>query len=107
MSQSITVSLFLFLEKHQDLSFEWLEEAFGFSCANYDEDLCEMGGSDPWNLVSLGKLFKPMSWSEHWADQALVEAKLRRIEKCRRALLILWDDYQPRKFKRKKPKDLS
>jgi hypothetical protein len=105
MSESITVSLFLFLEKHPDLSYEWLEDAFGYSCENYDEDLCEMGGSESWNLVSLSKVFKPMSWSQHWVDQALVEARARHIEKCRRALLVLWNDYQPRKFKRKKPED--
>lgn len=105
MEKTITVSVFLFLERHPDLSYEWLEEAFGFSCLNYNEDMCEMGGSDPWNLVSLSRTFRSMSWSEHWEKEALAQANEEGIEKCRRALLVPWGDYQPRKLKKKKPKD--
>ena len=105
MSDRITLSIFLFLEKHHELSFKWLEEAFGFSCRSYDEDKCEMGGSDSWSLIPLGSALRPMSWSEHWADQALLRAKELGIEQCRRALLVPWDKYEPRGFKRKKPRD--
>ena len=105
MSHRITLSVFLFLDKHPDLSFEWLEDAFGFSGLNYDQDMCEMGGSNAWNRSSLASAFKPMSWSEHWADKALAQAGELGIEKCRRALLVPWHKYEPRKLKRNRPED--
>ncbi len=108
MSTNVHLSIFLFLEKlekHPDLSYDWLEEASGFSCLNYDEDMCEMGGSDPWNLMPLAKAFTPMSWSEHWSAMAVKQARELGITKCRRALIVQWDDYQPKKLKRKRPGD--
>ena len=108
MAIDSTISLFLFLEgkkTHRNLSYKWLEESFGFSCLNYDEDCCEVGGSNPWNLILLSSAFKPMSHSEHWAEQAIRDANKLGIKKCRRALIVGWEDYQPRKFKKKRPPD--
>lgn len=105
MSDTVVISVFLFLTKHRNLSFEWLENAFGFSCLNYDEDCCEMGGSEGWDLVPLARAFNSMSWAEHWGDEATRQANSLGITECRRALTVLWDDAPPKRFKRMKPQD--
>ncbi|QDV17317.1 hypothetical protein Pan153_19520 [Gimesia panareensis] len=96
------LSLWLFRDPPED-SFDddILKTQFGIT--TYDEDMLEVGGSDEWETTPLKKVFKPMSYSESWAEAAIARAKELGIEECRRGFFILNFAYDPQKVQNKIP----